>query len=200
MKIGKRLYLVRHGQVQGYDGFPVYGHTDVDLTEVGIMQIESLSERLRYAEIHEIYSSDLKRSLVGARIIARHHDVPLYSRPEFREVNFGAWEGLSLQEIRERYPEELSRREMDVLNFAPPLNGESINCLAERVMTCFRSITACSEEKNILLLGHGVVNRVILCSAMGLDFGRMFNLQQDYGCLNIIDYYPDRTLVRLVNG
>lgn len=200
MRRATRLYLIRHGQVQGYDGFPVYGHTDVDLTEVGIMQIERLSERLRHAEIHGIYSSDLKRSLVGARIIARYHDVPLYSKPEFREINFGAWEGLRLQEIRERYPEELSRREMDVLNFAPPVNGESIARLAERVLTCFKSIMVCSEEKNILLLGHGVVNRVILCKAMGLDFSRMFNLQQDYGCLNIIDFHPDRTLVRLVNG
>jgi alpha-ribazole phosphatase len=200
MKRATRLYLIRHGQVQGYDGFPVYGHTDVDLTDVGIMQIERVSERLRHAEIHGIYSSDLKRSLIGARIIARYHDVPLYSKPEFREVNFGAWEGLSLQEIRERYPEELSRRETDVLNFAPPANGESIACLAERVLPCLKSILGCSEEKNILLLGHGVVNRVILCNAMGLDFSRMFNLQQDYGCLNIIEYYPDRTLVRLVNG
>jgi alpha-ribazole phosphatase/probable phosphoglycerate mutase len=200
MRNATRLYLIRHGQVQGYDGFPVYGHTDVDLTEVGIMQIERLSERLRHAEIHGIYSSDLKRSLLGARIIARDHDVPLYPKPEFREIHFGAWEGLSLQEIRERYPEELARREMDVLNFIPPVNGESIACLSERVLTCFQSILECSEEKNVLLLGHGVVNRVILCRAMGLDLSRMFNLQQDYGCLNIIDYHPDRTLVRLMNG
>lgn len=200
MTNGTRLYLVRHGQVQGYDAFPIYGHTDVDLTEVGIMQMERLSERLQYADIHCIYSSDLKRSVLGARIVARHHDVPLCSMPELRECYFGAWEGLTLKEIQERYPEELSKREMDVLNFAPPMNGESINCLAERVLACFKTIMACSEEKNILILGHGVVNRAILCSAMNLDFSRMFNLQQDYGCLNIIDYYSDRTLVRLVNG
>jgi alpha-ribazole phosphatase/probable phosphoglycerate mutase len=172
----------------------------VDLTEVGILQMEHLCERLRHADIHEIYSSDLKRSVIGARIIARYHDVPLYSRPELREVYFGEWEGMSLTEIRERYPEELSRREADVLNFAPPNKGESIASLVQRVMGFFKSVVGGVEEKCILLLGHGAVNRVILCSALGLDYSRMFNLQQDYGCLNIVDYYPDRTVVRLVNG
>lgn len=200
MKRGGRLYLIRHGQVQGYDGFPVYGHTDVDLTEVGLMQMDHLAERLRHAEIHAIYSSDLKRSLVGARIVARYHDVPLYPKPELREVHFGGWEGMSLREIRERYPEELASREADILNFVPPSNGESIARLAERVMGCCRSIMTRGGEEHILLLGHGVVNRVILCSALGLDYRLMFNIQQDYGCLNIIDYYADRTVVRLVNG
>ena len=200
MKRALRLYLIRHGQVQGYDGFPIYGHTDVDLTEVGRMQMEHLSERLRYAEIHEIYSSDLKRSLIGARIIARYHDVPLHCKSEFREVYFGGWEGMSLSEVRERYPEELARREADVLNFEPPMNGESIARLAERVMGCLGSILACAGAKSVLLLGHGAVNRVILCSALGLEYRRLFNLQQDYGCLNVIDYTPTWTVVKLVNG
>ncbi len=200
MKGETRLYLVRHGQVQGYEAFPIYGHTDVELTETGIMQMEHLAERLRLAEIHEIYSSDLKRSLVSARIIACHHDVSVHPKSEFREIYFGKWEGMTLKDIRERYPEELERREMDPLRFAPPGHGESIARLAERVLPNFRSIMEGTGKKDILLLGHGVVNRVILCNALGLDLEKMFNVQQDYGCLNIIDYYPDRTLVRLING
>jgi alpha-ribazole phosphatase len=199
MKNGSRLYLIRHGQVQGYDTFPVYGHTDVDLTEVGIIQMEHLAERLKLAEIHEVYSSDLQRCLKGARIIARNHDVPIYPKSELREIHFGVWEGLTFPEIRERYPEELETRERDVVGFAPT-DGESIARLAARVMGCFESIMNLSKEKNVLLAGHGVVNRVILCNAMGLDYGKMFSIQQDYGCLNIIDYYPDRKLVRLING
>ena len=200
MKNGSRLYLIRHGQVQGYETYPIYGHTDVDLTEVGIIQMEHLAERLRLAEIHEVYSSDLKRCLKGARIIARNHDVPIYPKPELREINFGGWEGLTLGEIRERYPDELERREQDIVGFAPPVNGESIARLAARVLDCFECIRKSADGKNILLSGHGVVNRVILCEALGLDYRRMFSIQQDYGCLNIIDYYPDRKLVRLVNG
>lgn len=195
-----RLYLARHGQVQGYDRYPAYGHTDVELTEVGLLQMEHLAGRLRLAEIHAVYSSDLKRTVTGARIMARHHDVPITAVPQLREVYFGDWEGKGFPEIRAEHPELLTKREKDLVGFEPPGGGESIGGLAERVMPAFREILERSGEKNILLVAHGAVNRVILCDALGLELNRMFNLQQDYGCLNIIDYFPDRTLVRLVNG
>jgi broad specificity phosphatase PhoE len=76
MEEGARLYLVRHGQVEGFERFPIYGHTDILLTEVGILQFEKLAERLRFTKIHAVYSSDLKRAVMGARIVGRHHDVP----------------------------------------------------------------------------------------------------------------------------
>ena len=200
MKRPTRLYLARHGQVQGYDQFPVYGHTDVELTEVGLLQMEHLADRLRLAELHAIYSSDLKRTVTGARLVGRNHDVPLTALPQLREVYFGDWEGTSFREIRVNFPELLTRRETDLVSFEPPGGGESIGKLAERVMACFGEILERHAEKNLLLVAHGAVNRVILCNALGLPLSRMFNLQQDYGCLNIIDYFPDRTLVRLVNG
>jgi alpha-ribazole phosphatase len=200
MKKVTKLYLIRHGQVQGYDGFPIYGHTDVELTEVGIMQMEHLAERLRLVEIGVIYSSDLKRCLAGAHIISLYHDVSIHSMAELREVYFGAWEGMGIKEIRDQFPNELTKREADLVHFSPPGNGESIGHLAKRVRPCYRDILNRHREENILIVGHGAVNRVILCDALGLDLGRMFNLHLDYGCLSIIEYYPDRTLVRLVNG
>ncbi len=195
-----RLYMVRHGQVVGYDGFPVYGHTDVEMTDVGVMQMENLAERLRLVNISAIYSSDLKRSLKGARIIARHHDAPLHALPELREMHFGDWEGLTLTEIREHFPDELEKRKTDLLNYQNPGEGETIENLSERVMNCFKSILEDQEGNDILLVGHGAVNRVILCHALDLDLSRMFKIHQDYGCLNIIDYFADTTLVRMMNG
>jgi alpha-ribazole phosphatase len=195
-----RVYLVRHGQVMGYEHFPVYGHTDVDLTEVGLIQTEHLAEKLRLAHINAIYCSDLKRSAVGARIIARHHNVPLHVLPELREVYFGSWEGMTLTEIREQFPEEMEKRKQDLINFRVPGNGETLAQLSRRIMPCYREILEEQNGNDILVVGHGAVNRVILCDALGLDLARMLNLHQDYGCLNIIDYFPDSTLVRLVNG
>lgn len=195
-----RLYLVRHGQVAGYDRHPVYGHTDAEITEVGRLQMEHLAERLRLADVGGIFSSDLKRSLLGAQVIARHHDVPLHILPEFREMYFGSWEGLTLREIRENYSDALDERQKDIVTFKPPGNGESFAGLSSRVTTCLQNILSKNRGKDILLVGHGGVNRVILCRALGLDLSRLFNLHQDYGCLNIIDYFPDNTVVRLING
>ena len=67
-----RLYLVRHGQVKDHDQFRVYGHTNVTMTEVGLIQMEKLAERLRLTDIRAVYSSDLERSISGARIVSRH--------------------------------------------------------------------------------------------------------------------------------
>ena len=195
-----RVYLVRHGQVLGYETFPAYGHKDIDLTEVGMLQAEHLAEKLRLAEIEAIYSSDLKRCVTGARIIARYHDVPLHVMPELREIHFGAWEGLSLSDIRKRFPEELEKRQAGLLTYRIPGNGESIQEFSERITTSFRKILDQQNGHHFLLVGHGAVNRIILCGALGLDIKRMFSIHQDYGCLNIIDYLPDSTLVRLVNG
>ncbi len=195
-----RVYMVRHGQVVGHDGFPVYGHTDVEMTEVGILQMQNLAERLRLVDIRAIYSSDLERSYKGAKIMARHHDAPLHALPELREMHFGAWEGLTLTEIRERFPDELERRKADVVRYQIPGEGESIERLSKRIMDCFENILEEQRGNDILLVGHGAVNRVILCHALGLDLSRMFHIHQDYGCLNIIDYFPDSTLVRMING
>ncbi|MBW2615040.1 MAG: histidine phosphatase family protein [Deltaproteobacteria bacterium] len=200
MKRLNRVYLIRHGQVMGYENFPVYGHTDVDLTETGILQMQQMAERLRLIEIHAIYSSDLKRSAVGARHIALYHDVQLYSLQELREMYFGAWEGMNMKEIRDGFPEELKKRQEDLVNFKGPGDCESVHQFSERISNCFERILSEQQGKDIVIVAHGAVNRIILCSALGLDLTRMFNIQQDYGCLNIIDYFPDSTLVRLVNG
>jgi len=191
---------VRHGQVVGYEHFYLNGHKDVDITEVGRLQMEHLAERLRLADIKAVYSSDLKRSAIGARIIGRHHDVPLYSLPELREMYFGEWEGKTMEEVRERFPGELEKRKTDLVNYPIPGQGETITQLSGRIMPCYKSILEAQNGSDILLVAHGAVNRVILCDALGLGLNRMFNMKQDYGCLNIIDYFPDSTLVRLING
>jgi len=195
-----RVYLVRHGQVSGYEDFPVYGHTDVHLTEVGILQMKQMADRLRLTEPKAIYSSDLKRAVTGARLIARHHDVPIYTLPEIREMAFGAWEGQTLTEIRTKYPEELQKRERDLLHYRAPGNGESIADLAARIGPVWDHILSEQKGNDIIITAHGAVNRIILCKALGLDLERMFHIHQAYGCLNIIDYFPDTTLVRLING
>lgn len=195
-----RVYLVRHGQVVDHDRYRANGHTDVHINEVGKEQMEFLAERLRLTRIQALFSSDLTRTVVGARIIARHHDVTHRILSELRELYFGEWEGLSLSRIQKEYPGELDRRQSDIPGYRPPGGGESIYDLSQRVLACYRDILKEQEGKDILIVAHGAVNRVILCNALGLDLSNLFRLQQNYGCLNIIDYFPDHAVVQLING
>ncbi len=195
-----RIYLIRHGQVNGFENYPIYGHTDVPLTEIGILQMESTAERLRLMDISAIYTSDLQRAHTGAKIISKYHDVQIHVMPELKEMYFGNWEGLPLERIRSDYPEELQKRQQDLLHYSAPGNGETIEKFAKRILNCTKKILHKHQNQQIIIVAHGGVNRVIICHALGLEFDKMFHLQQDYGCLNIIDYYPDNTLVRLING
>mgnify|MGYP001072125663 CR=1 FL=1 len=195
-----RVYLIRHGQTIGFENYPVYGHTDVELTETGILQMQQISERLRLVPVSAVYSSNLKRTVAGARLVAGYHDVPINFLPELREMYFGDWEGLTLSEIRSRFPEEMQKRQEDLLGYRIPGEGESIDRFSERIMTCFKRILVEEEGDDIVVVAHGGVNRMILCNALGMDLNSMFNIHQDYGCLNIIDYFSDFTQVRLMNG
>lgn len=200
MERTNRIYLVRHGQVNGHEEVPICGHTDVDLTETGMLQLERMAERLRLTEPGAIYASDLKRAVTGARQIGCYHNVPLHFLPELREMCFGEWEGYTLGQIIRDYPEEVEKRRKDPAHYACPGGGESISRLAERIIPAFEKIRAQEAGKETIIVAHGGVNRVILSHALGLDLSRAFNIVQDYGCLNIIDYFPDSVGVKLLNG
>jgi alpha-ribazole phosphatase len=200
MKRDVRLYLARHGQIYGFEKQVMCGFTDTPLTPIGRMQMERLAERLRHADIGTIYSSDLQRSSLGAQIIARDHDAEVFQFSELRELNFGTWEGLSLTELAEKFPEETAKRKADILNYQIP-EGETILGFSKRISACFNSILASNHERGILIVAHKGVNRVILCHLLELDLSNIFIFQQDYGCLNVIDFFPDNTrVIRLING
>lgn len=200
MKRISRVYIVRHGQVKGFEKFPVYGYTDAELTDIGLLQMQQMAERLRWVEPDVIYSSDLKRSIMGGRLIAKYHDIPHHSLGELREMYFGDWEGLIFSEIQELFPEELDKRQADLINYKAPGGGESIDNFSKRIMSCFNRILSEHKGNDIIIVGHGGINRIIICNALGLSLSQMFHIHQNYGCLNIIDYYQDSTLVRLING
>ena len=119
--------------------------------------------------------------------------------PEFREVHFGVWEGLSFGEIVEQYPAEMEARFRDLPNFRIP-GGESLKDVRARALPRLELLIEQHHEQAFLLVAHAGVNRVILSEALGLPLQHLFRLDQKYGCLNIIDYFPDLAVVRLVNG
>ena len=194
-----RLYLARHGETTTSSEFRFIGHMDVDITENGVEQMTSLRDRLMNDDLHAIFSSDLIRSKKGAEIIGSIHEPKPVACPEFREIHLGIWEGMTRDEIMERYPEEYNLRLQD-LAYSHIKDGESFKDLQTRVMDKLSTLLKEWKGKNILLLAHGGVNRVILFHALNLDLQLLPRIDQDYGCLNIIDYYDDGPVIKLVNG
>lgn len=194
-----RLYLARHGETTTSSEFRYVGHMDVDITENGVEQMKNLRDRLMNEDINALFCSDLLRSRKGAQIIGSIHDIDPIAHPDFREINLGIWEGLTREEIVERYPEDYNNRLQD-LAYTGIQDGESFKDLQVRVMKKLTLILDEWKGKNIVLLAHGGVNRVILFDALHLDLQLLPRIDQDYGCLNIIDYYEEGPVVKLVNG
>lgn len=194
-----RLYLLRHGQVADGHTDIYNGHNDVDLSPKGLRQCEAVAAHLQEVKLAGIYSSDLTRTRRGAEIVARGRDVAVTLVPEFREINFGIWEGLSFQEIMDRYPEELQQRFTDLANYRIP-GGESLADLQTRVLPQLTALCQRHAGEAFLVVAHAGINRVILSQALNLDLQYIFHLDQTYAGLNIIDYYPDLAVVRLLNG
>lgn len=195
-----RLYLIRHGPTKGHEEKRIYGHQDVELADEGIAHMHRLGVRLKGEMIGAIYSSDLKRSYEGARIIAQHLDLtPESPLRDLRERSFGVFEGLTFQEIRECFSGEIEELMNNWIGCCPP-RAESVKDLECRVVPTLSGLLKKHEGERIALVGHGGVNRLILLNALGMSLENFFSFDQDYGCLNIIDYYTEGAVVRLLNG
>ncbi|MEJ2069181.1 MAG: alpha-ribazole phosphatase [Syntrophobacterales bacterium] len=194
-----RLYLVRHGQVADGHTHRYHGNNDIGLSPEGEKQLTRLAQQLQSVSLAGIYGSNLKRSWEGAARLCQGRQLQPQSIPEFREIHFGVWEGLTFEEIAEHYPEELASRLQDLANFRIP-GGESLLDVRQRVMPRLEEVVAAHPGQSLALVAHAGVNRVILCEALSLPLAHLFRLDQNYGCLNIIDYFPDFTVVRLMNG
>lgn len=195
-----RLYLARHGQVEGHQEKRYNGQNDVALTDLGREQSQRLAARLAAEHIVATYSSDLGRCVYAARQIAAPHGHAPVSVLQLRELHIGEWEGKPWQQLQAEYPAQWQARLNDIVHYPAP-GGESLHTMALRVRAALRQIIERHRGKELVVVAHGGVNRVILLDALGAPLEKLFSLEQDYGCLNIIDYYPDGiSVVKLLNG
>jgi len=194
-----RLYLIRHGQVADGHTHRYHGNNDIGLSPEGERQLTRLARQLQEVPLAAVYTSHLERSRDGASRLCEGRGFEPQPQPEFREIHFGVWEGLTFGEIAEQYPEELASRLQDLANFRIP-GGESLLDVRDRALPRLRELVAAHSGQSLALVAHAGVNRVILCEALSLPLEHLFRMDQNYGCLNIIDYFPDFTVVRLVNG
>jgi alpha-ribazole phosphatase len=195
-----RIYLIRHGEVEGAETPRYNGHADVPLSERGIGQYHQLKERLAASAISACYTSDLSRCAVGADIIGAHLGLTPVRERNLRELDIGLWEGKSWAELMEEYPQEWRARLADMANYRAP-RGESLTDLSDRVMPVINGIASRHTGEDVLVVAHGGTNRVILLNAIGAPLSALFKIEQDYCCINIIDYYTDGlSVVKLLNG
>lgn len=241
------LYLIRHGETEGAEVRRYKGSIDVPLSEKGIEQMKQVAKYLsqnivppthpspsrgegkggggNYSnKLHAVYCSDLSRAIKSAEIVAEAYGLKPTVISDLRERNFGIWEGMSFDEIKEKYPDEFDSWANNPLLHSP-MGGESTIEVRDRVMKTLSKIindhrsevmhnSGCTiqnerdrescilhyESSDIAIVAHGGVNRIVLCHFLGMPLENIFRIEQDYACINIIEFWGEYPIVKLING
>jgi broad specificity phosphatase PhoE len=190
-----RLILLRHGEPDETVRGRCYGRLDPGLSPRGREQMRQTWMLLASQHAAAIYSSPSRRALESANVRA----VPSPTVDDrLREIDFGAFEGLTYSEISTRYPEMYHEWMTQPTSVMFP-SGESFATMSARVRDGLDWIRRRHSRETIVVVSHGGVNRIALAQALDLDPRRIFRLAQAYACVNVIDYLGDEPMVRVMN-
>ena len=193
-----RLILLRHGEPDQTVHGRCYGRLDPGLSRRGLEQMRQVLRLLNNQPAAAIYSSPSRRAVESANL--RAVDIPAATIDErLREIDFGAFEGLTYDEISDRYPRQYDEWMSQPTNVAFP-DGESFATMSARVRRAFEQIRRLHSGKTVTIVSHGGVNRIVLAAALDLDSRHIFRLDQAYACVNVIDYVGDEPVVRVMNA
>ena len=193
-----KLLLVRHGDTDLDSAQRYWGSTDVELSAAGFRQAERLRDRLATEKIDAVYSSDLKRAMVTAEIIASRHQLPVITCSELREINFGDVEGLTFEEIGQLYPELVKSWVQRAQNFRFP-SGESSDELSNRVGKFADRLREHAEQDTILVTAHSGVLRTLMCQLLGVEKKFRWQMRLELASLSILEIYPETAVITLLN-
>lgn len=134
-----KLYLIRHGQTDWNLQGRIQGNRDIPLNETGLLQAGALARGMESREIGCIYTSRLLRARQTARAIGERKQRPVLVVDGLEEVDFGAWEGLTWEEIRAAWPGEYEEWQCDPAAVTPE-KGETREQVEARVCRAVETI------------------------------------------------------------
>ena len=194
-----RILLVRHGQTEWNREERFRGRADVPLDATGLAQASATGRRIAAEwQPRAVYASPLSRAMQTAEAIAQPFGLAVQPWPDLIDIDYGEWQGLSPDQVKARWPEVLD----DWYHALPRSHipgGETLADLNARGMAAIRQLAAQHANQTIVLVGHTVINRVILLGVLGLGLERFWHLCQDTGAINVFETDGDDFTVVSLN-
>jgi broad specificity phosphatase PhoE len=176
-----------------------YGSLDVGLSRNGRQHAGALGKAISPLGLHAVYTSGLRRAFETAQLLAAPSGLSPRVHPALRELDFGEWEGCSYEDIAAADP-ALYREWMERPTTVRFPSGECFADLRARVIPALAEIRQRHPRSVVAVVAHGGVTRVVLGSALGMRDDEIFELDQDYGGVSVIDWLGEIALVRAVNA
>jgi ribonuclease H / adenosylcobalamin/alpha-ribazole phosphatase len=181
--------LLRHGQTPMSVQKRYAGRSDVSLTDAGVQQAAASAKRLASAGLGVIVTSPLLRTVQTAQEVAAVTGAAVVTDDGFRETDFGAWEGLTFAEVRERWPAELVAWLADP-EVAPP-GGESFTDVSARVIAALHRVLAARAGQRVLIVSHVTPIKTLVAAALLAPPAALYRMHLDVAALCEIDWYAD---------
>jgi len=185
-----KLILARHGETV-WNVEKIYrGRADVNLDEVGVKQAGLLGKYLSNWELEAIYSSPLRRAIDTANIIARYQNIGVHIAEGLIDFDYGELQSLPEQEAKRLYPTIHNEWHNNPHKVKMP-GGESLEDVKRRAIEVVNDVLS-KYQGSIVLVAHRVVNKVLICSLLGLNNSYFWNIKQDVGGITIFNYADGR--------
>ena len=202
------IILVRHGETDWNTGEVFRGRADVELNDIGVREAELLGEYLGGGKIDFVYSSPLKRAVRTAAAIAGPKKLKVNTVKNLIDIDFGEWQGLSHDEVKDRYP-ELYRDWLDTPEQIRMPGGESLENVRSRVLPFVEDAVMRCGEGRIVFVSHRVVLKVLVCALLGLDNSGFWKIRLDTGGMTrfscgegrqVLTVHNDTSYLRSISG
>ncbi len=167
-----RLIFTRHGQTEWNLQKRMQGSQDSALTPLGRKQAQALGKRLQLLPIDAVYASPLPRAQDTARLLIKKRSVPIFTDERLAEASLGAFEGMTMPQALEYFPEQADNFMHDPDEFSPVGDGESFHEVRTRV-AAFLSQFDPEDQRTVLVVAHALVLRVIRLELFGYPLGRL---------------------------
>ncbi|MFI0709544.1 bifunctional RNase H/acid phosphatase [Streptomyces inhibens] len=194
--------LLRHGEtaLTPEKRFSGSGGSDPELSAAGRRQAEATAAALAArGTIQAVVSSPLRRCRETAETVAARLGLDVRIEEGLRETDFGAWEGLTFAEVRERFPDDLDAW-LGSAKVAPTGGGESFASVARRVAVARDKLIARYAGRTVLLVTHVTPVKTLVRLALGAPPESLFKMELSAASLSAVAYYADgNASVRLLN-
>ena len=183
------LYFLRHGQTALSRANHFCGSgSNPDLTEDGLEMAKAFAEQYQSHPWTSIYCSTLKRAVATTKPLADKLGLVPEQRSEIVEIDYGKWEGMSVDEAIRDFPEDHRKWNSDPSQFAPT-GGETSIEIADRTMKLINEIREKYTEGNILLVSHKATIRIAIAKMMGMSLSEYrYRLNCPVASLSLVEF------------
>ena len=194
-----KLILIRHGFSCGNKEKKFSGQLDVSLDEIGYLQAEEISQYvINNFKVDTIYSSDLSRACDTVTPLAKALNLPVHTLKELREVDVGEWQGMLIEEVKEKYPESfnLYKAKPGVAQFD---GGESYKLMLDRVNPAIEKIVKENDGKTVVIGTHGGVIRVLRSAWQNIPLENIETIPHvPNASVTVVEFIDDNPNLRLI--